>query len=61
MSDSKDIAAGMFLLGLGAGAVIMAAIAISTMTGDDIWHAEAIEHGCAAYDEKTGEWGWLND
>jgi len=40
--------AGVLIVGIGIGGIVIN------------WEmkAEAIDQGCAAYDTKTGDWGW---
>ena len=57
MMDMESFGQGLF------SGVVLTVVACALMTWfwstpDSVWHAEAIERGCAAYDEKTGEWEW---
>ncbi len=51
---------GIGLLGLVAGAAMTAFLMGLHYEGKISEHRErAIEHGCASYDSRTGEWGWV--
>ena len=61
--NSKDVAV-VALLGV-ALAVALLSIAGANQTGNrqarEEMQQEAIEHGFAEYDAKTGEWKWKGD
>ena len=52
--DDKERTA--FWIGGTLGFII--AFALVTWIRDDIWEIQAIEHGAAYYDQKTGEFTW---
>lgn len=36
----------------------LAGAALTGASTQSVYQTEAVEHGCAAYDPQTGEWGW---
>lgn len=50
--DSPGLLAMIFLFGLFVGFIGGAGWVTAS------YRAEAVEHGCAAYDPQTGKWGW---
>ena len=48
-----------YFIGLAVGLVAAALMGLVIGRATTLkWQAEVIEHGCGAYDEKTGEWEW---
>ncbi len=50
---------GKFWCGLVAGMLLFSAIGVASLFIEkNKWQAQAVEHGYAEYNPKTGEWGW---
>jgi len=54
MTTAREIIIGVAFVALTVGLFVA-----GKRASDNFYHASAIEHGCAAYDTVTGEWGWL--
>lgn len=58
-NESTGFAAGVIcggLLSLIIGWIVIGGIVNGV--SDNYWHYHIIQHNCAHYDQKTGEWKW---
>ena len=48
------------LIGFVIGYLLSGIVLFRTMTSDNIWHKQAIEHHAARHNPTTGDFEWLD-